>query len=203
MMILNAHLYSYMMSLDAILLNLIVPDRTTELLHTSCWHQRRRWTQRCFCQRCSNFVVLSSRLRRWRTSLAAVRLVRPPDGWSDWAVSLLFPCFYRMLLTPPLQRNTDHLQAAATRFCAWFSVHWRKNPALRLVTLNPLCTPSRTNSHLTGCECSTRSHGINIQVGTHSNTGRNKVHCGLMTLWVKQLVVPPRTVTRVRANGGV
>lgn len=35
MMILSTQLYSHMMSVDAILPNLMVPDRTMELLHTS------------------------------------------------------------------------------------------------------------------------------------------------------------------------
>lgn len=173
-MILSAQLYSHMMSVDAILLNLMVPERTFTYF---TWHQRRRWTQLCFCQRCQSSVVFSSWLRRWRTPLAAVHPLR-------WMVGLSRVPFIHLL--PPKVAHSAHAEKArspaVTWLCACCSAHGRKNPALRLVTLNPLYMPSRTNSH-PSCEWATLSHGINIQEGTTVTLAETRCivgwwHCG-------------------------
>lgn len=117
-------------------------------------------------------VVLSSWLRRWRTWIAAAQILR-------WIVGLSRVPFIRSLLL-----NVSHYVLAekhrSPSGCR-FSAHRRKNPALRLVyaesNVNAFTDKLPPHRLWMWHQLSWNKH----PGGEQSNTGRNKVHCGLMT----------------------
>lgn len=170
------------MSLDAILLHLIVPDRTIKRLHTSCWPQSRRVDTAFLLSamvKCRCLVFLAQDMEDVVSSSPSVR-------WSpDWAVPLWTTRFCRMSLTPSLQRNTDPPPRLQGRDCVLGSqctgVKIQLHALWRWVAENKL-PPQQLWMWRT-------IWWNKYPSGDHSNTGSNKVHGGLMTLWVKQLVV--------------
>lgn len=161
-----------------------VPDRTLKLLHTSCWRQKWRWTGRWSVNDVKMFLrllFLTQEIEDFVGSCPSGQIFRMIVRW---AVSLLFTRFSRVFLTPSSQRNTDHLQAAASQFCASLSAHWRKNPALRPVTLNPPPINAlrgrslRRQTPASLAVNATISNGINIQVRTTVTLAETKCIVG-------------------------